>query len=446
MRLNTLLRRTTHEGAPAALLTEAQMLRRSVLACLLWENEFYEDGVEIVERIVALAEKRPPEEVAALAIEARQRFNLRHVPLVLTSVLAFTGRGNALVADTIVEVVQRADELTELLAVHAAVNGTTPDNVKPVLSAQMKKGLARAFERFDAYQLAKYDRAGAIRLRDVLFLVHAKPKDEAQAATWRKLVDGTLEAPDTWEVALSAGADKRETFTRLLRENKLGYLALLRNLRGMVEARVSADLMRRAIVARRGAQRVLPFRYLAAARACPQMEPALDEALCETVAVPILPGRTAVLVDVSYSMAMRLSHRSDLMRMDAAAMLGAVFPSDRRVFTFSSEVEEVPPRVGMAGVDAIIRSQGHSGTYLGKAVEFVNRRVPCDRLVVITDEQSHDAVPAPKAKRAYMINVASNANGVSRDGDWTRITGFSENVIRFITELEAGSFVDAAGA
>src|SRR5690606_23450596 len=115
------------------------------------------------------------------------------------------------------------------------------DGKRP-LSAQMKKGLARAFCKFDAYQLAKYDRPGPVRLRDVLFLVHAKPAAATQADTWKKLAAKALDSPDTWEVALSAGADKRDTFERLLKEKKLGYLALLRNLRNMDQAGVDEAL------------------------------------------------------------------------------------------------------------------------------------------------------------------------------------------------------------
>ena len=72
-----------------------------------------------------------------------------------------------------------------------------------------------------------FDRVGVER-RDVLFLCHAKLKDAEQAAVWKKLVENTLEPPDTWEVALSAGKDKRENFQRLLREGELGGMAVLR--------------------------------------------------------------------------------------------------------------------------------------------------------------------------------------------------------------------------
>lgn len=431
MRLNLFNLRpdVTHEGAPAVYLTAEQELRRSVLACLLWEDQFYEDGVGIADRIAALAAEVAPETVAALAVEARERRHLRHAPLLLLDVLSRTGAGSSLVSDTIERVMQRADETTEFLAVYWR-NGKRP------LSKQVKRGLARALAKSDAYELGKYDRDGPVKLRDVLFLSHAKPRDEAQAALWKSVADRTLASPDTWEVALSGGADKRETFERLLREHRLGYLALLRNLRGMAEAGVDEALIGEVILARRGARRVLPFRYVAAARAAPRFEPWLDQALAEAVLEgPVLDGTTIVLVDVSGSMAARLSARSDLTRMDAAATLASVVPGKVRVFAFSDAVKEIPPRRGMAGVDAVIGSMPHGGTWLGGAVAHVNR-LPHDRLIVVTDEQAHDAVPVPVAAKAYMVNVASYRNGVGY-GPWTRVDGFSESVLRFIAAHEA---------
>jgi 60 kDa SS-A/Ro ribonucleoprotein len=437
-------RKLTHEGAPAALhLTVEEQLRRSVLSCLLWEKEFYEDGVSIADRIVALAEQAPPARLAALAIEARSKFNLRQVPLLLIAVLAKTGAGTRLVSDTIESTVRRADELSEFLAIYWR-NGKTP------LSAQVKKGLAASFKKFDAYQLAKYDRENIIRLRDVLFLSHAKPANDDQVDLWKRLVDNELTSPDTWEVALSGGADKKETFERLIRERKLGYLALLRNLRNMVSAGCDLELVREAILARKGADRVLPFRYIAAARACPQLEPALDEALCASIAAMTpFSGLTVVLVDVSSSMDARLSARSDLTRKDAAAALAAILPGHIRMFSFADHVIEIPPRRGMAGVDAIRRSQ-NGGTRLFDAIDTVNREVVYDRLIVITDEQAFPAnadllrgreqsarrtCPSPNGV-GYMINVASNRNGVGY-GAWCHIDGFSEQVLRFIAEHEA---------
>ena len=447
MRLNTLklhkesgLR--THEGAQAKVITPEQMLRRSVLSCMLWEDEFYEDGVQIAGRIHDLVPQVAAEKVAALAVEARERMKLRHAPLLLVREMARHATHSALVAETLARVIQRADELSEFVAIYWA-GGRQP------LSAQVKKGLAAAFGKFDEYALAKYDRAGAVRLRDVLFLSHARPVDEAQAALWKRLAQNELVTPDTWEVALSAagrgegaeGDSNREVWERLLAERKLGALALLRNLRNLHKAGAGEELVLAALDGMK-TDRVLPFRFLAAARSAPQWEQPLESAMFRSLEgrAARLAGHTVLLVDVSGSMEVALSSRSEMRRTDAAyglAILLREIAEKVTIYTFSDQAKLVPSRRGMALRDALDRSQPHSGTYLGAALKQVEAdcREGYDRLVVITDEQSHDSVPAPKGK-GYAINVASNRNGVGY-GEWTHIDGWSEAVIDYIAGLEA---------
>ena len=168
-RLNTLNLNSvprTHEGATARHISPELQLRRSALACLLWENQFYEDGVEIAGRIAELVPKVAVEKVAALAVEAREQMKLRHAPLLLVREMARHQTHRAPVSETLARVIQRADELAEFIAIYWK-DGRVP------LSGQVKKGLAAAFPKFDEYQLAKYDRSGPIKLRDVLFLCHA---------------------------------------------------------------------------------------------------------------------------------------------------------------------------------------------------------------------------------------------------------------------------------
>jgi len=300
----------------------------------------------------------------------------------------------------------------------------------------VKKGLAAAFPKFDEYALAKYDRAGAVRLRDVLFLCHARPRDAAQAALWKRLIDGELATPDTWEVALSAGGDKRASWERLLVERKLGALALLRNLRNMKDAGVREELLLDALAVMK-TDRVLPFRFLAAARYAPQWEEALERAMFRSVeGREKLPGRTVLLVDVSGSMMAALSGRSEMLRTDAAyglAVLLREIADEVSLYTFSDTLKQVPARRGFALRDALDQSQPHSGTQLGAALEKISERY--DRIIVITDEQSHDRVPAPKG-RGYVVNVASYRNGVGY-GPWTHIDGWSESVVEYIRELES---------
>jgi len=420
----------THAGAPARSVSTELQLRRSVLACLLWESQFYEDGVEIAGRIAELVPKVAAEKVAALAVEGRERMKLRHAPLLLVREMARHATHRGLVSETLARVIQRADELAEFVAIYWK-DGRVP------LSAQVKKGLAAAFPKFDGYALAKYDRGGPIKLRDVLFLAHAKPRDEAQAEVWKRLIAGELGSPDTWEVALSSGADKREAWERLLREQKLGALALLRNLRNMREAGVDESLVLAALSSMSTA-RVLPFRFLAAARYAPQWEEALEQAMLTCIAgQEKLRGKTIVLVDVSGSMTAPLSQRSEMQRTDAAyglAVLLRAIGEKVAVFSFSDTLVEVPARRGFALRDAIDRSQRHNGTQLGKAVTELNQKHGCDRLIVITDEQAHDTVPGPKSK-GYVINVASYKNGVGY-GKWTHIDGWSESVVDYVRTLE----------
>src|ERR1700760_3651990 len=135
-----LARPRTHEGAPAATVTPEQALRRSVLACMLWENEFYEDGVSIATRIQALVPQVAAGRVAALAIEARTVMKLRHVPLLLVREMARLTTHRALVAETLAAVIQRADELAEFLAIYWAQGSVRDNGRKAPLSAQVKKG------------------------------------------------------------------------------------------------------------------------------------------------------------------------------------------------------------------------------------------------------------------------------------------------------------------
>ncbi|HEX7922170.1 MAG TPA: TROVE domain-containing protein [Bradyrhizobium sp.] len=435
--INKIMRAFTREGARGKRFTPEMELRRALLNCLLWENQFYEDGVAIADRIKALVPKVEPARVAELAIAARETMKLRHAPLLVVREMARHATHRGLVADTLARVIQRPDEMTELLAIYwADALGPQQQRKRQPVSAQIKKGLARALTRFDAYQLAKYDRDGAVRIKDVLFLVHAKPKDAAQEKVWKQLVDGELASPDTWEVSLSSGKDKRETFERLIAENRLGGLALLRNLRLMQKAEVPRRIIADAIEAMR-TDRILPYRFITAARYAPDFEPELEAAMLKSVKdYARLDGRTRLLIDVSGSMFTPLSAQSEMTRAEAAcglAILAREVCDEVEIFTFSNELVKLPPRRGFALRDAIIGSQPHGGTYLGKAVTEIDRKG--DRLIAFTDEQSHDQVPAPKG-RGYMVNVASYQHGVGH-GPWTRVDGFSEAVIAWIAASEA---------
>ena len=425
----------THEGGTAARETAKQQLKRSVMTCLLWEDGFYEDGVEIATRILDLARQVSIPDLCAIAVDARHAMFLRHVPLLLSLALIERGRGDAVTPEirhqivaTIASVLYRADEPGELISMYKALGGKT-------IPRLMKQAINAALPKFNEYMLAKYSRRGdAVTTRDVLRICRPKPANDEQSALWKGVVARTLATPDTWETALSSGADKAATWRRLLRDKKLGGLAALRNLRNMQQAGLSvAEISDGLRLCDYGY--VLPFRFIAAARHAPALEPVLEELLFKKLEADRRGGgNTIILVDVSGSMDNPMSEKSDMRFIDAAcgvAMVGRELFENVRVFSFSNALVEVAPRRGFALRDAIVQSQAHGGTYLGAAIAQLP---PCDRLIVITDEQSADA--ARYNGHGFIVDVAANQKGVS-NGTLTRINGFSENIFRYIAEVEA---------
>lgn len=443
---------TTAPGAPAAVISKEQELRRSVLACLLWEDNFYESGVAIGERIQTLADEVPVETVIALAKEARHEQHLRHVPLLLLLSVIKRGKGK-MVSDAIADVVARADEMAELVALYRKGDPRRP------LAAQLKKGIAKAMAKFDAYALGKYNRPGPFTLKTLLNTCRPKPETDERSALYKSILERTLAAPQTWEVMLSGGADKQKAFTHLLHEGKLGYLALLRNLRGMETAGVDRALITEAIAARKGADKVLPFRFVAAAKAAPGFADALDRAMVANLStLPKLKGRTVVIVDISGSMGSALSGKSDMTRMTAACALAAILKEvgeDVAVYATAGDdwkrqhataLVEGDKR-GMAlvaAIQAMNRKLGGGGIFLKQVMDFVEAAEGnVERVVVITDEQDCARDPADNpsnakliGQRNYMLNVAAHRNGIGYK-KWLHVDGFSEAVVRFIHEHEA---------
>lgn len=408
--------------------THEKQLRRLVMSAMLWEKQFYIDGTSSAAAIKALVPLVNPSVVAVLAMEARGDYKLRHMPLLLCRELARNGK---LPWRVLNDVIQRPDEMAEFLSIYWSEG-------RAALSNQVKRGIAAAFVKFNEYSLAKWDKnSAAISMRDVMFLTHPKPQNPAQEEMFKRVANKALVTPDTWETELSKGADKAATFTRLMAEKKLGALAFLRNLRNMVQAGVNEDLIY-SYAANLDVSRVLPFRYIAAARIVPQFSVMLEAMMMRSLKeAPKLSGRTALLVDVSGSMfGTKISAKSDLDRFDAAAALAMLCQEiceEVDVFTFSTQLVKVSGARGFGMVNALKGSQQHGGTALGRAIRALPEQY--DRLVVFTDEQSQDAVGTAPAKNSYIINVAANQNGVNHSS-YTKIDGFSEAVIDYIREVE----------
>jgi hypothetical protein len=268
-----------HEGAVAWRMTPEWELYTTVVTTMGTEDKFYEKSDDRVRRIADLVRKVDAEFVAQLAVYAREEMHLRSVPMLLLVELANCHRGDSLVSRAVSRTVQRADEITELLMCYQWRMGK--ENLHG-LSSQLRKGLAEAFNRFDEYQFAKYNRTDRkVTLRDALLLVHPKPKDAAQGELFRKILNNSLETPYTWETELSAVGQrssvsgkekseaKHEAWQQLVESRRMGYMATLRNLRNMLQLRLDDETMQMVCdylanpdAVRKSKQ--LPFRFLSA--------------------------------------------------------------------------------------------------------------------------------------------------------------------------------------
>ena len=436
----------THEGGRAVHTSPENELRRSVLACMLWEDTFYEDGTAIADRITNLGGRVQLDKVLELAVEAREKFHLRHAPLwLLLAAIAqpvkSRPKDGISIRRAVNRTIQRVDEMAEILAMYWK-------DGKKALPKALQRGIADAFAGFDEYQFAKYKGEGdKITLRDVMFLVHPKPVGEEREALYKRIAERALKTPDTWETAISG--TKGETgqvkaqWTRLLAEGRLGGLAVLRNLRNMVQAGVEVELIRKGIK-EAPVKRVLPFRFLAAAQAAQQFEDEIEVLMLKGLErFERLQGETALLLDVSGSMTWgTLSGKSTMKPVDVAMGLGILVREvceHARVFVFSNDCYELPNRRGFGLIDAAKAVPGFGrGTQLGSALDgLLKVGAGKDRVIVLTDEQTHDRVTYPNwSKKGYMVNVWAYQNGVGYGGGWTHIDGWSERVVDYIREVE----------
>lgn len=433
----------THEGARAVYREKTiEKLRRSLSCCLLWENTFYEDGESIAGRIAGYVPQCSSEELVSLVKEVRDS-GIRHAPLLVVREMMRYPIFKPVIAELVEYVCDRPDQLTELLSIYW--QNRSDEKVKKI-PYQMLKGGRKALEKFDAYTLAKYKNEDKkIKLRDVVRLFHPKPKDETQALAFKQLLTGELKRTDTWEDLLSAGKDKRETFTKLIQEKKLGGLALIRNLRNMQESGVDYSLVKEAIENMK-VDRIEPFRLLKAGDHGQRYQESLENRLFESCKkLTKIKGHTLVLLDVSGSMKAVISEKSEVRRCEVAFGLGTIFKEiceETTIFGFDSQIHPIHHSRGFS-----LYKQGQNpnggATYIGRCLNdalmtIAKRGISQTNVVIITDMQVHDEVPSPKSfgGRGFMLNVASYEPSIAH-GAWEEMTGFSEKAVEYIARAWA---------
>ena len=506
-----------HAGAKAFTLSPEMELYTAVVTWSL-NDSFYEKDEARLVRLQKLITLCDPVFVGKLAVYARTKMYMRSVPLVLVTELAKLHSGDNLVARVTDGVIGRADEITELLACYELLNERKGTKKLNRLSKQLQKGLSTAFNRFDEYQFGKYNRDGAIKLRDALFLVHPKAKDELQQVLFNKIVNNDLQMPYTWENELSALGQlnfdseeaKAEAFRakweELIDSGKLGYMALLRNLRNIQEVGVSYAHFEKVCARLADADEVVkakqfPFRYLAAYRELinpavtkvpaqslvkkltalmqkqnkgytGELLEALEKAVQASAAnIKGFDHETRVLLacDVSGSMQTPVSVKSKILLYDVGLMLAMLLQSrckNVEVGMFGDKWKTIMvPRNNILGnVQEFYHREGEVGYATNGYMvikDILQRRVQIDKVFLFTDAQlwnnnntadhiqtlwlRYKAEVSPNAK-LYLFDLKGYGQAplqVLRN-DVFLVAGWSDKVFEVLAALEnGGSALDA---
>lgn len=463
-------------GFPAYKMADKEHLVTAVLTTMFGEPKFYGSTDNEIVQLATKCAKNDPRFLSKLTCYARNVGNMRSVSHVLTSVIA--REAHEFTRATIRNVVVRPDDITEIMSCYQNMYG------KPFPNA-MKREVANVLQRFDEYQIAKYNGGNkSLKFRDVLRITHPEPKTKETEILFNKILNGSLETPYTWEVELSTRGNNGEVWNELISSGKVGYMALLRNLRNIVKsgADVKPVLATLADPDQVRKSRQLPFRFYSAYRTLskeklitPEIHRSLEQAIIASIDnMEQIAGRTLIAVDVSGSMGATISNNSDVRCCDIASLFGAMASrlcEDATVCYFDaadgwSSVRSKGYRIAHYGkYDSILEICANNafsggGTDLSLPMKYaltedksVNLK-PFDRIIYFSDNECNGSSRGLKKAVQGLVDMyrlAYNKNfwvhGIDLQGYGTQqfcgshfnlIAGWSESVLPFINLAEAG--------
>ncbi len=423
----------------------------AVLSTFL-EDKFYESGDERLNRVVDLVSKVPADFVAKLAIVSRKEFNLRSITTVLLGELAKTHKGDSLVMETILKATPRVDDLTELLAY-----------VGTPVPKQVKRGIRNSLLKFDRYQLAKYKgENGEVSLVDLFNMVHPKAQhaNKEQKKAWKDLMAGNLVSEDTWESEISNTKNMKKAWESLILEDKLGYMATLRNLNNLVKNGISKNAKAKVIEKLTSKEEVhkskqLPFRFVTAYKNVTgdrELTDAISVAMDHAVDnVPKLKGKTLIAVDTSGSMSGDPIEKASIF---AAALARS---NDAEVVLYDTKVERITLSSRTPVIDIaqwIEKNTLGGGTNTGAIFSSISspQAPDFDRIIIISDNESWGSntqqayMDYKKVKGAdpyvYAIDIQGYGTTDITGRKVKHFTGWSNRFLDFIGETEKGSIVE----
>lgn len=389
------MKTTNHEGHVAYKMSDKSKLVTQVLTSFFNEQKFYGDNSDEIKETIKRVIKTDPQFVSNLAVFARREFNMRSIAHVLTGYLAHEIEGKPFVRSTVKGITLRGDDLTELMGFYISEFG------KPIPNS-LKKGIGEVMQTLDEYSLAKYKGSGKqVKMRDLLCLCRPKPTSKDQEALWKRCLEGTLETPYTWETELSAKGNTKEVWEELIASHKVGYMAMLRNLRNILQA--DPDNLDEALNYISNPQAVkkskqLPFRFLSAYQSVKgigtsKVFDALEDAIDASVEnLPRIPGRTVIAMDVSGSMSDKLSSKSDIRCCDISVLLGLIanqICDDSIVYRFNHSIEkmDISRRGGLID-QTLTYAYPHGGTNMSLPFQaMIDGKIKADRIIILSDNE-----------------------------------------------------------
>ncbi len=435
----------------------------SLLLTSFVNDQFYRNTQTTLDELRTLVSKvKDKEFVAKAAIFARDRFGMRSITHALAGELTSQLNGAEWGKKFYDKVVVRVDDMTEILSYYLAYK-TSKDS--PKFPNSLKKGFAKAFDKFDGYQLAKYKSENKdVKLVDLVNIVHPVPTVRNSAAL-EALVKGELKSTETWESKLSKAGQiaeseedlaqlKADAWDELISTRKIGYFALLRNLRNIINqspksVKAACELLVDEKMIKNS--RVLPFRFSTAYEEISNLgtskevrdvlvaiNQALDISVCN---VPKFDGETLVVMDVSGSMSGKPSEIASLF----GAILAKVNNCDVMTFSTSAQYKQYNPMDSVLTIRGSFRYSG-GGTNFRSIFEKANKKY--DRVIILSDMQGWIGYESPTRQFAeykkrhnanpfvYSWDLAGYGTLQFPEQNVFALAGFSEKVFDIMRMME----------
>ena len=396
----------------------------SLLLTSFVNDQFYKNAQTTLADLKKLSEKiKDKEFVAKSAIYARDKFGMRSVTHALAAELTSQLNGAEWGKDFYNKVVVRVDDMTEILSYYLAYK-TEKNN--PKFPNSLKKGFAKAFDKFDGYQLAKYKGENKeVKLVDIVNLVHPVPTMRNKEAL-ESLIKGELKNTQTWESKLSAVGQQAESeedlaelksnvWSELIETKKIGYFALLRNLRNIItqspqSVKVACEMLVDERLIKNS--RVLPFRFATAydeinkigsSKEVRDVLMAINQALEVSIQnVPKFDGETLLVMDVSGSMSGRASEIASLF----GAVLAKANNCDVMTFATNADYKSYNPMDSVMSIRSSFRYSG-GGTNFKSIFQKANKKY--DRIIILSDMQGWVGYTSPASEfKSYKSKFGAN--------------------------------------